>query len=80
MSREEQLGEQRLMAEQEPLRTLPGPSVALVVLSYNYGRFVAQAIESALQQTRPYDQLIVIDDGSTDDSRAVLDAIAGAQS
>ena len=48
-------------------------SVALVVLSYNYGRFVAQAIDSALSQTLPYDQIIVVDDGSKDDSRFVLD-------
>jgi hypothetical protein len=73
MSREAQFGEQRRMAEQEPLRTQPGPSVALVVLSYNYGRYVAQAVESALSQTLPYDQVIVIDDGSTDDTRAVLE-------
>ena len=65
------------MAEKEPLRTQPGPSVALVVLSYNYGRYVAQAIESALEQTQPYDQIIVIDDGSTDDSRAVLERYRG---
>jgi hypothetical protein len=61
------------MAENEPLRTQHGPSVALVVLSYNYGRFVDQALESALAQTLPYDQIIAIDDGSTDDSRAVLE-------
>lgn len=61
------------MAENDPLRTQRGPSVALVVLSYNYGRFVAQAIESALGQSVPYDQIIVIDDGSTDDSRSVLE-------
>ena len=48
-------------------------SVALVVLSYNYGRFVAQAIDSALCQTVPYEQIIVVDDGSKDDSRFVLD-------
>jgi hypothetical protein len=48
-------------------------SVALVVLSYNYGRFVGQAIDSALGQTLAYDQIIVVDDGSQDDSRFVLD-------
>src|SRR5689334_5017770 len=52
-------------------------TVALVVLSYNYGRFVAQAIDSALRQTTPYDQIIVVDDGSEDDSRFVLDHYRG---
>jgi glycosyltransferase involved in cell wall biosynthesis len=61
------------MPEKAPPRVQLGPSVALVVLSYNYGRFVAQAIESALEQTRPYEQIIVVDDGSTDNSRAVLE-------
>lgn len=61
------------MAARKALCTQTPPSVALVVLSYNYGRFVAQAIESALEQSTPYDQIIVIDDGSTDESRAVLE-------
>ena len=55
------------------LRQQLGPSVALVVLSYNYGRFVARAIDSALEQTQAYEQIIVVDDGSTDDSRTVLE-------
>lgn len=61
------------MPEKATVRPELGPSVALVVLSYNYGRFVAQAIESALEQSQAYDQIIVVDDGSTDDSRAVLE-------
>ncbi len=44
------------------------PTVSCVVTTYNYGRFLAEAIDSVLQQTRPVDQIIVVDDGSTDDS------------
>ena len=49
------------------------PTVAIVVTNYNYGRFLAAAIDSALQQTRPAQHVIVVDDGSNDDSLAILD-------
>lgn len=45
---------------------------SIVIPSYNYGRFVGQAIDSALRQTRPTGEVIVVDDGSTDDTRAVI--------
>lgn len=49
-----------------------GPRTASIVIPcYNYGKFVASAIESALRQTRPA-EVIVVDDGSTDDSGAVI--------
>ena len=47
-------------------------SVAIVINNYNYGRFLGQCIESALNQSRPPDELIVVDDGSTDDSREII--------
>src|SRR5262245_49483895 len=47
--------------------------VSIVVNNYNYGRYVAMAIDSALAQTwRPL-EVIVIDDGSTDDSWAIIE-------
>lgn len=45
---------------------------SIVITSYNYGRYVGAAIDSALQQTIPPDEVIVVDDGSTDDSRSVI--------
>lgn len=48
------------------------PTVSIIVNNYNYGRFVGQAIESALAQTYPKVEVIVVDDGSTDDSREVI--------
>ncbi len=50
--------------------------VGIVVNNYNYARFLPAAIESALAQTYPRTTVIVVDDGSTDDSRTVLDAYA----
>jgi Glycosyl transferase family 2 len=47
-------------------------AIDIVIDNYNYGRFVADAIESALAQTHPKVNVIVVDDGSTDDSRDVI--------
>lgn len=49
------------------------PTVSIIVPCYNYGRFLKEAIESALGQTRHADEIIVIDDGSTDCTSDVLD-------
>jgi glycosyltransferase involved in cell wall biosynthesis len=42
------------------------PTVAVIIPSYNRARFVVQALESILNQTRPPDDVVVVDDGSTD--------------
>jgi len=46
--------------------------VDIVVDNFNYGRFLGEAIDSALAQTHPHVGVIVVDDGSTDESRNVL--------
>ena len=48
------------------------PLVTLYVLNFNYGEFVEQAIESCLKQTFSDFELIIIDDGSTDNSRELI--------
>jgi glycosyltransferase involved in cell wall biosynthesis len=50
----------------------PGLAVDIVIDNYNYGRFLPRAIDSALGQTHENVNVIVVDDGSTDDSRQVL--------
>jgi hypothetical protein len=47
-------------------------AVDIVITNHNYGDFVTEAIESALAQTHPKVEVIVVDDGSTDDSRERL--------
>jgi glycosyltransferase involved in cell wall biosynthesis len=46
--------------------------VSIVINNYNYGRFLGEAIESALAQTHPGVEVVVVDDGSTDDSREIM--------
>ena len=46
--------------------------VSIIINNYNYGRFLAEAVDSALAQTYPSTEVIVVDDGSTDESRDVL--------
>lgn len=48
------------------------PAVTVVVTSYNYGRYVGAALESVRAQTAADFECVVIDDGSTDDSLAVI--------
>ena len=51
---------------------MPEPLVSVLINNYNYGRFLGQAIDSALAQTYPKLEIIVVDDGSTDNSREVI--------
>lgn len=44
-----------------------------LVSNYNYQEFVIEAVESALNQTRKFDEIIVVDDGSSDRSREILE-------
>ena len=48
-------------------------TISVLVNCYNYGHFVVEAIESALAQSVPPVEVIVVDDGSTDDTPSVLE-------
>lgn len=44
----------------------------VVINNYNYGRYLTACLESVLAQTRPFDRIIIVDDGSSDDSREII--------
>lgn len=50
----------------------PSPKITVYVTNHNYGRFIKQAVESILNQTEQDFEIIIIDDGSTDNSREII--------
>lgn len=47
--------------------------ITVYITNYNYGRYIKQAIESVLAQTQQNFELLIIDDGSTDDSKGIIE-------
>jgi len=53
------------------------PLVTVYITNYNYGQFIRQSIESVFNQAYKNIELLIIDDGSTDDSRKIIEEYAG---
>jgi glycosyltransferase involved in cell wall biosynthesis len=49
------------------------PTVSVVLPNYNHARFIGGALSALAGQTKPADEIIVIDDASTDDSISVIE-------
>jgi glycosyltransferase involved in cell wall biosynthesis len=50
----------------------PNILTSIIINNYNYDRFLSEAINSALNQSYPHIEVIVVDDGSTDKSREII--------
>ena len=56
---------------------MDSPLVSVIIPNYNYASYVGEAIDSVLAQDYPSVEIIVVDDGSSDDSRAVIKSCGG---
>ena len=52
------------------------PTVTVVIAAYNAGAFIREAVESVLRQSLTRLELVVVDDGSTDDTQRILSSIS----
>lgn len=60
---------------QKRQRELENNGVSVIVTNYNYANWVEYAIKSALQQEVPPKEIIIVDDGSKDNSREVINKL-----
>jgi glycosyltransferase involved in cell wall biosynthesis len=67
------------LSPQPPSADAPSTAapVDAIITCHNYGRFLGEAIESVLAQSHPNMTVLVVDDGSTDDTAAVAARYAG---
>lgn len=66
----------RFLPHPEVTKLKAGRSFGVVVTSYNSGTMTVEAVLSCLQQTLPFDEIVIVDDCSTDDSADLLAEIA----
>lgn len=53
---------------------MKAPLVSILVANYNNGCFIAETLESAVKQTYPNIEIVIVDDGSKDDSLQVIES------
>ena len=61
-----------------PLSSAQAPTASLLLFAYNHEAFIEEALRSALRQDLDDYELIIVDDGSTDGTRAKIEAILAA--
>ncbi|HBA66860.1 MAG TPA: hypothetical protein DCZ48_11915, partial [Methylococcaceae bacterium] len=52
-------------------------NISVVIPAYNSAEFIADAVNSILKQTRPITEIIIVDDGSTDNTQQIVEALPG---
>src|SRR5262245_2815574 len=62
-----------------PVVSVPAaPTLSICIPAYQHGQYLSVAIDSALQQTTSFAELLVSDNWSTDNTREVLKRYAGS--
>jgi glycosyltransferase involved in cell wall biosynthesis len=56
---------------------VPVPTITAVVGAYNAREWIGETVSAILSQTHPPDEVVVVDDGSTDDTAGELERFAG---
>ena len=72
---------ERLALNSRPARPLSerghaAPTVSVLLCNYNHARYLPESLGAICAQSRPPDECIVVDDGSTDDSVSVIEEFA----
>ena len=67
MAKNKNFGEKKL-----PVQKISAPKVSVILSSYNHEKYIAQAIQSVLNQTFTDFELLIFDDGSTDNSQEII--------
>lgn len=65
-------GEQIVQLSPAPKPTRVHPTIAAIIPLYNGGRYIETSLRSVMAQTLPPDEVIVVDDGSTDSGPAIV--------
>lgn len=71
------LGRDSVVSDSLPSQS-EAPTVTAIVPTFNRAHYIAEGLESLLSQSRKLDQIIVVDDGSTDDTESVVRRYAPA--
>jgi glycosyltransferase involved in cell wall biosynthesis len=64
--------ERQVLDPNKAQTSVPRPLISILINNYNYARFLTQAIDSALRQEYELNEILVVDDGSTDHSREII--------
>lgn len=62
------------------MATPDGEQISVILPNFNHGQFLQRSVSALLAQDAPPSEILLIDDGSTDDSLSVIDRLAGAHS
>ncbi len=61
------------------MRSDSEPLVSVIIPTFNRARYLREAIDSVLHQTYSHWELIIVDDGSTDETQSNLETLADAR-